>query len=295
MNFPEGLGVALVTPFLNMNGEPTGAIDFDAFERLVRHVIDGGADYIVALGSTGEAATISDSERREIVRLAVKTAGTVPVVVGTGHNSTMKAVELTRMAKEDGARAALVVSPYYNKPQPEGIIAHFRAVAALGLPLIAYNVPGRTGINMPPAVIEKLWEIPGIIALKESSGNISQMGELLRITPKGKYIVSGDDGLALPSIAMGARGLISVAGNLYPERMAGIVKPAMEGQLTEAGSMHYRMLPFMDAIFRETNPVPIKAALGVAGIGNALPRLPLVEASPETRRVLAELMEQYAM
>jgi len=276
-----GLGVALATPFENGTRFGAGRIDMSAFRSLVRSVIEGGADFIVVLGSTGEAATVQDDERGALIRAALEEARGVPVVVGAGHNSTAGAVALAAGAAELGADALLVVTPYYNKPQPAGLEAHFRAVAeaAPGLPLIAYNVPGRTGLNLTPAALARLWTIPQVVAVKESSGNLAQIGEIARTLPPGKILLSGDDALALPAIALGASGLISVVGNVVPAETKAMLSAALSGDSATARALHAALLPLMDALFLETNPVPLKAALEIRGMATSSVRLPLAPAS----------------
>ena len=201
----HGLGVAIATPFLEgSSSSGTGGVDMQAFRRLVRHIRDGGADFLVVLGSTGEAATLSQDERDRLVMAAREERGDMPLVVGTGQHSTEGAVDLAGRAAAAGAEALLVVVPYYNKPQPAGIEAHFRAIAAAvpALPIVVYNVPGRTGLNLLPRDLARLWSIPQVVAVKESSGNLAQIGEIARTLPPGKTLLSGDDGLALPAIAV---------------------------------------------------------------------------------------------
>lgn len=295
-SIPSGLGVALATPFCNASADTITdpALDYTAFAALVRHVVSGGADFLVVLGSTGEAATILDTEREELICIAVEAAGTVPVIVGTGHNATSRAIELSRQAARLGAAGLLVVTPYYNKPSENGLFAHFAAIAAAvpSLPIIAYNVPGRTGQNLTPANLARLWTIPQVAAIKESSGNLAQIGEMLRTLPAGKLLYSGDDSLALPSIALGARGLISVIGNLLPREMTGLVHAALENDFELARQLHYQLLPLMDAMFLESNPAPLKHALALCGLCADSLRLPLVSVSGATQQRLVALLRQ---
>ncbi len=287
MTMFNGLFVALATPFTADH-----AVDFPAFRRLVRHVAEGGADGLVVLGSTGEAATILDDERDHLIAACLEEASGRTVVVGTGSNATRQAALWTRRALDLGAAGALVVTPYYNKPTVGGLVAHFEAVAeaAPGLPLIVYNVPGRTGLNLTPAGLAQLWENPQVVAVKESSGNLAQIGEIARTLPEGKTLLSGDDNLALASIAEGASGLVSVIGNLVPQHIKRLVDLALAGRRNEAAALHHRLLPLMDALFLESNPIPLKAALQQLGFcGDAL-RLPLVPAQESTRRRLAETL-----
>ena len=298
----RGLGVALATTFHpadpgSRDPRGSGELDLDAFRALVRRTVAGGADFLVALGSTGEAATVSDSERDAIVAAARETAGGVPVIVGTGHNSTAAACALAARAKASGADGILVVTPYYNKPQAAGLEAHYRAVAAAapGLPIIVYNVPGRTGLNLLPKDLALLWAIPEVVAVKESSGNLAQIGEILRTMPAGKLLFSGDDPLALPTVAMGGHGLISVVGNILPAETKALVEAGLAGRREEAARLHARLLPVIDALFLESNPVPLKAAMAFAGLSSDAVRLPLFPASEPTRARLAELLPGFGL
>jgi 4-hydroxy-tetrahydrodipicolinate synthase len=306
----RGLGVALATPFIPAKAGDfgAGAVDLPSFRALVSRVVAGdpasgapGADFVVVLGSTGEAATVTEAERDALVAAAIEEARRgaerVPVIVGAGHNSTAQAVALAARSARSGADGILVVTPYYNKPQAAGIEAHFRAVAAAapGLPIIVYNVPGRTGSNLLPKDLARLWAIPEVVAVKESSGNLAQIGEILRTIPKGKRLFSGDDALALPAIALGASGLISVLGNLLPAESKALVDAALAGRRDEAAALHARLLPMMDALFLESNPAPLKAALALAGACSDAVRLPLAPASEATRARLAELLPIYGL
>lgn len=283
-----GLCVALATPF-----HTSGAVDLPAFRRLVRHVAGGGADVLVPLGSTGEAATLTEAERDALIEACLAEAGRCAVVVGTGSNDTAQAVRWTRRARELGAHGALVVAPYYNKPMPRGVVAHFRAVAtaAPDMALIAYNVPSRTGTNLSPALLSELWELPQVVAVKESSGNLAQIGEDAKRLPRDKTLLAGDDALALATIAVGGNGLVSVAANLVPRRVKELVDLAREGRFAEARVAHQRLLPLFDALFVESNPIPLKAGLARLGLGGAGLRLPLTEAEHATSAGLAAALD----
>ncbi|HET8716102.1 MAG TPA: 4-hydroxy-tetrahydrodipicolinate synthase [Holophagaceae bacterium] len=286
MSLPlSGLGVALATPFT-----PGGAMDLPDFRGLVRHCVAGGVDFLIPLGSTGEAATLDEAERDAVIAACLEEASGRPVIVGTGSNATRQAAAWTARAQALGARAALVVTPYYNKPTLDGLVAHYAAVAeaAPGLPLVAYNVPGRTGLNLTPAMLAKLWEHPSVVAVKESSGNLAQIGEIARTLPPGKTLLSGDDGLALPSISLGATGLVSVLGNVLPAETKALVAAALGGDLASARRQHQRLLPLIDALFLESNPIPLKAAMALKGLAADALRLPLVPASETTRAALAQ-------
>jgi len=283
----SGLAVALATPFTS-----SGELDLAAFRRLVRHVVGGGVDTLIPLGTTGEASTLLDAERDAVITACLEESKGRPVVVGTGSNATRQAAAMTRRAQELGAAGALVVTPYYNKPTPDGLVAHYTAIAeaAPGLPLIAYNVPARTGLNVTPAVLLRLWENPQVVAVKESSGNLAQIAEVARTLPSGKTLLSGDDNLALAAIAVGATGLISVLGNVLPRETAMMIAAARRGNTLEALGLYQRLLPLMDALFLESNPTPLKAALKMIGIGEDILRLPMVSASVATRTRVAEAL-----
>jgi 4-hydroxy-tetrahydrodipicolinate synthase len=283
----SGLAVALATPF-TLSGE----VDLAAFRKLVRHVVAGGVDTLVPLGTTGEASTLLDAERDAVITACLEESSGHAVVVGTGHNATRQTAALTRRAQELGAAGALVVTPYYNKPNPDGLVAHYAAIAAAapGLPLIAYNVPSRTGLNVTPQVLARLWENPQVVAVKESSGSLAQIAEVARTLPRGKTLLSGDDNLALAAIAVGASGLVSVLGNALPLETAAMIAAARRGNALEALRLHQQLLPLMDALFLESNPIPLKVALKLLGIGEDVVRLPLAAASASTRARVAEAL-----
>lgn len=284
----SGVGVALATPFT-----PSGEVDLPAFRRLVRHCVKGGVDFLVPLGSTGEAATLLEAERDAVISACLEEAEGRPVIAGTGSNATRQACAWTKRAQTLGATGALVVTPYYNKPTLAGLVAHYDAVAdsAPGLPLVLYNVPGRTGQNVTPPMLAKLWENEAIVAVKESSGNLAQIGEIARTLPTGKALLSGDDSLGLPSIALGANGLVSVLGNLLPSRTKTMVAAALSGDAATARAAHQRLLPLMDALFLESNPGPLKAGLKHLGLSEDVLRLPLVSAEAGTRAKLIAALE----
>jgi 4-hydroxy-tetrahydrodipicolinate synthase len=283
----SGLCVALATPFKH-----SGEVDLGAFQRLVRHAVAGGVDVLIPLGSTGEAATLTESERDALIETCVAESRGRPVVVGTGSNNTAQAADWTKRAKRLGASGALVVTPYYNKPMPSGLVAHYRAVAdaAPGLPLIAYNVPGRTGTNLTPATLALLWENSQVVAVKESSGNLAQIGEIARTLPPGRLLLAGDDNLALATIAVGGHGLVSVLGNLAPTQTKELVVAAREGLAGPARELHQRLLPLMDALFVESNPIPLKAGLALLGLGGPMLRLPLTPPEEGTRKRVGDAL-----
>jgi 4-hydroxy-tetrahydrodipicolinate synthase len=270
----SGTGVALVTPFL-ANGE----LDIEAIGRLVRHVTEGGVEFLVVLGTTGESVTLSQEERQAVVREVVRTnVSNVPVVLGIGGNNTREVVRSLENADLDGISAILSVSPYYNKPQQEGIFQHFKTVAtASPLPVIIYNVPSRTGSNISAQTTLRLArEVPNIIAVKEASGNLEQCMEIIYNRPDNFLVLSGDDLLTLPLIALGADGVISVVANPYPGLFSEMVRLGRKGRMEEARTIHYRLMEFIGLLFADGNPSGAKAALEILGICQNHLRLPLV-------------------
>jgi 4-hydroxy-tetrahydrodipicolinate synthase len=266
----EGLTVAMVTPFKD------GALDHEATERLVDFLIEGGTECLVLSGSTGEAATCTVEERRALwgfVKERVR--GRIPLVAGSGTNSTADTIALTRIAEECGLDGAMIVTPYYNKPTPRGQVAHFTAVArSTRLPLILYNVPGRTGTNTLPETLERVQDLPNIVAVKEASGSLDQASAVrarTRLT-----LLCGDDSLTLPMIAVGAAGVVSVVGNAAPREMRALCDHARAGRMQEAGAIHRRLLPLFKALFIESNPAPVKFLLAAMGLIENELRLPLV-------------------
>jgi len=279
-----GIFTALVTPFRR-----DGAIDWTALEALIEEQLDAGISGLVACGTTGEASSLSMGEHIEVIRFAVeRVGGRVPVVAGTGSNSTREAVELTQGARDAGADAALSVTPYYNRPQPNGLIVHYRAVAAIGLPVVLYNIPSRTGLGLTLDDYRRLAEIPGIVATKEASGDLSLIDELL--ADDRLVVLGGDDARALPLFALGARGLISVASHLVARELIDLHDLVLEGQLEGAREAHRRLLPVFRALFAESNPAPLKAALAARGRCEDVLREPLVPASRATRERLEEAL-----
>jgi 4-hydroxy-tetrahydrodipicolinate synthase len=284
----RGAYTALVTPMTE-----NGGVDYEGFRRLVRYQIDGGIDGLVPIGTTGETPTLEESEEEALISIAVEEAkGRVPVIAGAGSNSTKHAVLYTERARRLGADAALVVTPYYNKPNDSGLIRHFEEVASVGLPVIVYNIASRTGRNIPAPLMERLSKIPNIAGVKEASGDINQMGDVLNMikTPSGGAftVLSGDDALTLPLLALGGDGVISVISNLVPGRVAALVRAGLEGDFETARRIHYELLPLTKAAFIETNPVPIKRALALAGLPSGPARSPLGPLSPASEQTLRE-------
>lgn len=282
----SGSMVALVTPFRG------GAVDRAALEALVEAQIAAGQSALVPCGSTGESATLSHAEHSEVVATVVEYArGRVPVVAGTGSNSTAEAIRLTREAEQAGAAGALLISPYYNKPTQDGIVEHYRAVAkASKLPLIVYNIPGRTSSTIEPATLARLAEIDTVVAVKESTGSLDRVMDTIAACGDRLAVLSGDDSLALPIIAMGGRGLISAAANVVPREIAELAGAALAGRWEEARRIHYRLLPLLRACFLETNPIPVKAALAMLGGCADELRLPLVPMTEGPRARLRQAM-----
>jgi 4-hydroxy-tetrahydrodipicolinate synthase len=276
-----------VTPF-----DAAGKIDRPALERLVRFQIDAGIDGLCPCGTTGEGATLDEDEKAQVIATVVEhAAGRVPVIAGCGTNDTRTTVSGARVAARAGANALLVVSPYYNKPNASGLVAHYRAVAeATALPVVVYNVPGRTAHNLGAEMLLRLAEIPGVIAVKEASGDLEQMATVLASRPVGFVVLSGEDGLALPSIALGAEGLVSVVSNEAPGEMAALIRHARAGELEQARALHFRLLPLMRANFVETNPVPVKAAMQRLGACGPTLRPPLGPAAESTLRAIDEAL-----
>ena len=278
-----GSMVALVTPFRK------GRVDEKALRGLIKSQIQEGTSVIVPCGTTGESATLSHEEHNRVIELTVKAVrGRVPVVAGTGSNSTSEAIALTQHAKKVGADGALLICPYYNRPTQEGLYQHFKAIAkAVNLPLVLYNIPSRTGVNLLPSTVARLLEFPTIVAIKESSGSLQQISELIGLCGDRLVVISGDDSLTLPIIALGGQGVISVAANLVPKDCSELVKAALKGDGEKARQLHYRLSPLVDALFLETNPSPVKAALELLGRCSGEVRLPLclmTQANHEDRK-----------
>ena len=285
----EGVFTALVTPFRD------GALDEAALRELVERQVAAGVDGVVPCGSTGEAATLSHAEHRRVVEVCVEAvSGRVQVLAGTGSNSTRESIELTRHARDAGADGALLISPYYNKPTPDGVVAHYAAIARdSGLPLVVYNIPGRTGSNILPETMARLAEIELVAGVKESSGDVAQVSRVVASCPASFSVLSGDDALTLPIIAVGGRGVISTTSNVAPRAMVELVAAARAGELARAREIHYRLLPLFDALFCETNPIPVKAALAMQGLVEEEIRLPLLPLGAAHRaRLQAVLKEQ---
>lgn len=282
-----GCGTALITPF-----RADGALDEAAFQAHVNEQIDGGIELLVPCGTTGEASTLSDSEWLRVVELTCATsAGRVPVFAGCTHNSTHAAVaRASRVSQVPGLTGILTANPYYNRPGQEGQYQHFRSIAeSTDLPILLYNIPGRTGANLEPATVLRLAEISNIVGIKESSGNMVQITELLNQVPRGFRVFAGDDALALPVLALGGAGLISVASNVIPTQMSEVVRAALSNDWANARRINRHFFPLMQAHFWEPSPAPVKAVLAILGRGHENLRLPMVPVTRATRHKLEQL------
>ena len=287
----EGVYTALVTPF---SGD---TIDEAALRTLVERQVEAGVDGIVPCGSTGESATLSHAEHRRVVEVVVEAArGRVQVIAGTGSNNTTEAIELTRHAKEAGADGALLISPYYNKPTQAGIVAHFAAIArASAFPQIVYNIPGRTASNILPETMARLAALEQVVGVKEACGDIHQMSQSILACGPDFTFLAGDDAMTLPLLAVGGHGVITTVGNLVPAEMAELVRAFKSGDLDRARALHQRILPLIDVIFCETNPIPVKAAVAMQGLISEEIRLPLLPISDENRERLRLTMKEFGL
>jgi 4-hydroxy-tetrahydrodipicolinate synthase len=288
-----GCGTALVTPFRR-----DGGVDEPALHTLVNWQIESGVNFLVPCGTTGEAATLSEAEWLRVIEVTVAAAaGRAPVFAGCTHNATREAVErVQKLSQMPGLTGVLTANPYYNRPGQEGQYQHFRAIAeATELPVLLYNIPSRTGANLEPATVLRLAELKNVIGVKESSGNIAQITELLTTAPRGFKVFAGDDGLALPVLALGGAGLVSVASNVIPGQMARMVKAALENDWMEARRINQQFFRLMQAHFWEASPAPVKAVLAMLGRGEDVLRLPMVPVSDATRSRLERLMGELGM
>lgn len=287
-----GTGVALITPFRRQQE----TVDFTKLEHLIEHIISSGVDYIVALGTTSEAATMTENERSAVQEFIVETVnGRCPIMLGLGGNNTLNVTDTINRTNFDGISGILSVAPYYNKPNQRGLLQHFHNIAEISpVPVILYNVPGRTGINLTAdTTLTLAAECPNIIGIKEASGNLQQVMEILRRRPAGFRVISGDDSLTLPMIALGADGVISVIANALPKETSDMVRFALKGDLKKALPLHYRLLSLMNAIFEEGNPTGVKALLEAEGLITNILRLPLVKASKTLTNKLTTLYNEF--
>lgn len=282
----HGAITAIITPFRG------GRLDVAALKKLVEFQVRNGISGIVPCGTTGESATLSFEEHEKVIQVVIDAAaGRVPVIAGTGSNNTREAVVLTRYARKAGADAALVITPYYNKPTQKGLLAHFRAIAEeVDIPILLYNVPGRTGVNMTADTVARLSESQNIVGVKEASGNLAQVCDILRSTPRTFCVLSGDDALYFPMLALGAKGVISVVANVAPREMADLYDAFVSGRIATAREIHYRLWPLMQALFIETNPIPVKTAAAMMGKVKEEFRLPLCPMGDVNRKALAKVL-----
>ncbi len=284
---------AMVTPFDDKKN-----LDISALRNLIKFLLSGGIDAIVPCGSTGEAATLNLEEYETVVRTTVEqVAGKIPVIAGAGSNDTQKAVHLSQIAKKAGADVLLHVSPYYNKPTNDGLVAHFKQIAkSIDLPIVIYNVPGRTGSNISAETTLRIAkEVPHVIGIKEASGNIGQMMEIIKSAPKDFSVLSGDDAITLPLISVGGVGIISVAANEIPKEMTNMVNAALEGDFKKAKKIHYEILDLMNGNFIETNPIPVKTALFMMGKIKENFRLPLVPMAAKNKETLSQILKKLSL
>lgn len=287
----QGSAVASITPF-NEKG-----VDYEAFLKLIEFQIKNGTKAIVVLGTTGEPSTLTDAEKKEIISFAVKTVnGRTKVIAGTGGNNTLKVIENSRQAENLGADALLIVTPYYNKCTQNGLIAHYNTIADnVSIPIIAYNVPSRTGLNMLPKTFAKMAQHKNIAALKEASGNIDQIAEVCSLTYGKAAVYSGDDAATLPMLSMGALGVISVAANIVPKFMSDLCKSFFDNDLKKALSLHNKLYSLVKALFIEVSPIPVKAAAGLMGLCNETLRMPLTKIEEENLSVLKAKLSEFGL
>ncbi len=287
----RGAIVAIVTPFKN------GKVDEEALRELIEFQIANGTDGIVPCGTTGESSTLSHEEHDAVIEITIDAVKKrVPVIAGTGSNSTDEALRLTQHAYKAGADGALIVCPYYNRPTQEGLYQHFKKIAEnVPIPIVPYNIPSRTGVNLLPPMVAKLAKIKNVVGIKEASGSLKQMGDIIESCPADFAVLSGDDNFTLPLLSIGGAGVISVVSNVVPADMAGLVDAFAVGDIKKARSLHYKMSALMDALFIEVNPTPVKAALAMMGKIKEEYRLPLCKMADANRDKLKKVMTNYAL
>ena len=287
----EGCGTAIVTPFTK------DGINFEEFGKMIEDQIANGVDSIIVCGTTGESATMTDSERKEVMRFAIEKANKrVPIVLGTGSNCTRAAVELTKYAESIGADGVLVVTPYYNKTTQDGLVAHYKAIAEVTtLPIILYNVPSRTGVNILPKTCLELSKIPNIVAIKEASGNLSQIAEIANLCKENLTIYSGNDDQIVPILSLGGKGVISVLSNVAPKYVHDMCYDYFEGNVEKAKESQLKALNLISALFCEVNPIPVKEAMNMIGYNCFEPRLPLIKLSNSGKEKLEKAMKEFGI
>lgn len=283
----SGCLVAMITPFRD------GAVDEPALRKLVQFHLKNGTDGLVPCGTTGESVTMTEEEQLRVIQIVVEEVNhRIPVVAGTGTNSTAKTIKMTKEARKLGADAALLVTPYYNKPTQEGLYRHFEAVAkATDLPLVLYNVPGRTSVNLAAETTARLAKIPTIVAIKEASGNMDQVSQIIQGSPGDFSVLSGDDSLTLPMLALGGTGIVSVVGNIVPRAMSELVRSYLQGNVARARELHYQLFELCRAMFIETNPIPVKTAAEILGLCSSEMRLPMCPIADSNRQKLEAVLK----
>lgn len=291
MSIFTGTGTALITPF-NENG-----VDFESLKNLLDFQIKNKTDAILVCGTTGEPATMTEAEKKSVIEFSIKYINhRVPIIVGTGSNDTAHAIEMSKYAESVGADALLVVTPYYNKASQNGLYMHFKAIAeSVHTPIIMYNVPSRTGVNMLPKTVARLAELENIVAIKEASGNVIQVSEIIKLAGDKIDVYSGDDSLTLPIIAVGGKGVISVASNIIPLEMHDFTEACLNGDMKKAKEMHIKYLDLMQGLFMDVNPIPVKMAANMMGMNAGVLRLPLCEMESEKTEKLRELLKSYSL
>jgi 4-hydroxy-tetrahydrodipicolinate synthase len=294
----EGTYTALVTPFRQ------GEVDYPALAKIIERQVEAGVDGLVPCGSTGESATLSHEEHERVIAFTIEKANSfsrasthrVQVIAGTGSNSTRESIRLTKFAKESGADGALLIAPYYNKPTQDGLYAHYAAIAeAVDLPQIVYNIPGRCAVNIAPETLGKLSQVTNIVGVKEASGSLDQVSRVVEACGPHFTVLSGDDSLTLPIMAVGGQGVIAVLSNVLPRELVALVKAARAGDYQTARRKHYELMPMMRNLFLETNPIPVKAAVAMMGLCEDELRLPLTALTAENRSKLKRVLEQYKL
>lgn len=283
----SGCLVAMITPFRD------GEVDEPALRKLVQFHLKNGTNGLVPCGTTGESVTMTEDEQLRVIEIVVEEVNhRIPVVAGTGTNSTAKTIKLTKEAQRRGADAALLVTPYYNKPTQEGLYRHFEAVArATDLPLVLYNVPGRTSVNLAAETTARLAKIPTVVAIKEASGNMDQVSQIIESSPSEFSVLSGDDSLTLPMLALGGTGIVSVVGNIVPRAMSELVRSYLDGNIARARELHYQLFDLCRAMFIETNPIPVKTAAEILGLCSSEMRLPMCPMGESNRQKLESVLK----
>ena len=288
----EGILPAIITPFLR---NPSMDLDIEGLRSNISFLVDSGVDGIVPCGSTGESATLSFEEHEKVIEVTLEEVnGRVPVLAGTGSNNTTEALKLTKAARDLGVEGVLAISPYYNKPNRAGLIRHYQALADCDIPVVMYNVPGRTGQNLLPQWVAELASYPNIVAIKEASGDINQISQVIELTRDEDFsVISGDDNMTLPMMSLGAVGVISVSANIVPRQMIDLYQAFLKGDYEKARKMHFSLSPLIRALFAESNPIPVKKAVEMRGMAGGPVRLPLADAGKETVELLHKVLAQY--